>query len=166
MPPEGEKIAFILAGGASRGAYQAGCLKRLEEEGITADLIVGSSIGVCNSLVYATGGAEALWEDMRPKLFPPGETEAVAFARGLALEQRPDELAAAVEAIRDRRDSTEVVVGFERPVLFSAGRDDPFVAPNEAPPSVEVHSFDTGHLPSLERPDEFNAVLTEFLAHV
>src|SRR5260221_9559322 len=52
--------AFILAGGASRGAYQAGCLKRLEEEGITPDLIIGSSIGVCNSLVYASGGAEAL----------------------------------------------------------------------------------------------------------
>ena len=43
-------------GGASRGAYQAGCLKRLEEEGIVPDLVVGSSIGVCNSLVYATGG--------------------------------------------------------------------------------------------------------------
>ena len=55
------RVAFILAGGASRGAYQAGCLKRLEEEGIEPGLIVGSSIGVCNSLVYTTGGAEALW---------------------------------------------------------------------------------------------------------
>jgi NTE family protein len=55
------KVAFILAGGASRGAYQAGCLKRLDEEGIKPDLIIGSSIGVCNSLVYASGGAEALW---------------------------------------------------------------------------------------------------------
>jgi predicted acylesterase/phospholipase RssA len=55
------KTAFILAGGASRGAYQAGCLKRLEEEGITPDLVIGSSIGVCNSLVYMTGGADALW---------------------------------------------------------------------------------------------------------
>jgi predicted acylesterase/phospholipase RssA len=55
------KTAFIFAGGASRGAYQAGCLKRLEEEGIRPDLIVGSSIGVCNSLVYATSGAEGAW---------------------------------------------------------------------------------------------------------
>src|SRR5260221_7129185 len=53
--------AFILAGGASRGAYQAGCLKRLEEEGIVPDLIIGSSIGVCNSLVYMSGGSEGLW---------------------------------------------------------------------------------------------------------
>ena len=55
------RTAFILAGGASRGAYQAGCLKRLEEEGIVPGLVIGSSIGVCNSLVYASGGAEALW---------------------------------------------------------------------------------------------------------
>ena len=55
------KVAFILAGGASRGAYQAGCVKRLEEEGIVPDLVVGSSIGVCNSLIYMTSGAEGLW---------------------------------------------------------------------------------------------------------
>src|SRR5205085_2777695 len=55
------KVAFILAGGASRGAYQAGCLKRLDEEGIKPDLIIGSSIGVCNALVYESGGPEALW---------------------------------------------------------------------------------------------------------
>jgi NTE family protein len=60
-PRKKRKVAFILGGGASRGAYQAGCLKRLEEEGIVPDLVIGSSIGVCNSLVYATGGAEALW---------------------------------------------------------------------------------------------------------
>jgi predicted acylesterase/phospholipase RssA len=61
MPAKKRKVAFILAGGASRGAYQAGCLKRLEEEGIEPDLVIGSSIGVCNSLVYTSGGAEALW---------------------------------------------------------------------------------------------------------
>src|SRR4051812_18704806 len=61
MADEEKKVAFILAGGASRGAYQAGALKRLEEEGIRPDLIVGSSIGVCNSLVYASSGAEGAW---------------------------------------------------------------------------------------------------------
>jgi predicted acylesterase/phospholipase RssA len=60
-PRNKRRTAFILGGGASRGAYQAGCLKRLEEEGIVPDLVIGSSIGVCNSLVYASGGAEALW---------------------------------------------------------------------------------------------------------
>jgi pimeloyl-ACP methyl ester carboxylesterase len=166
----------VVAVGASMGGYCALELVRQAPERVRGLMLVGSRVeadsperreGRAKTLeLIGAGGAEALWEDMRPKLFPPGETEAVAFARGLALEQRPDELAAAVEAIRDRRDSTEVVASFERPVLFSAGRDDPFVAPNEAPPSVEVHSFDTGHLPSLERPEEFDAVLGEFLARV
>ena len=55
------KRALILAGGASRGAYQVGALKALEEEGIKPDLIVGSSIGVCNALLYASGGSEHAW---------------------------------------------------------------------------------------------------------
>src|SRR5947208_14977798 len=55
------KIAFILAGGASRGASQRGCFTRLAEDGIRPDLLIGSSVGVCNTLVYASGGAEALW---------------------------------------------------------------------------------------------------------
>jgi pimeloyl-ACP methyl ester carboxylesterase len=162
--------------GASMGGYCALEVVRQAPERVRGLALVGSRVegdsperraGRARTLdLIRSGGAEALWEDMRPKLFPPGETEAVEFARALALEQRPDELAAAVEAIRDRRDSTEVVLHFERPVLFAAGRDDPFVAPNEAPPSAEVHSFDTGHLPSLERPEEFNAVLAEFLARV
>src|SRR5437588_398403 len=106
-------------------------------------------------LLHALPLDERMWE---PQL--------VAFARGLALDQRPEELAAAVEAIRDRRDSTEVVARFERPVLFVAGRDDPFVSQAEAPPLVEARAFDTGHLPSLERPEDFNAVVAEFLARV
>src|SRR4051812_7251374 len=56
------KTAFILAGGASRGAYQAGCLKRLSDGGIEPDLVIGSSIGVCNALVYMSGGADAAWD--------------------------------------------------------------------------------------------------------
>jgi pimeloyl-ACP methyl ester carboxylesterase len=162
--------------GASMGGYCALEVVRRAPERVRGLVLVGARVdadsperreGRARTLeIIRAGGAEALWEDMRPKLFPPDDTEAVAFARGLALEQRPDDLAAAVEAIRDRRDSTEVVARFERPVLFAAGRDDPFVAPTEAPPSVEVRSFDTGHLPSLERPNEFDTVLAEFLARV
>jgi pimeloyl-ACP methyl ester carboxylesterase len=169
---EGEFAAV----GASMGGYCALELLRQAPERVRGLVLVGARVeadsperreGRARLLeLIRSGGAEALWEYMRPKLFPPGDTDAVAFARGLALEQRPDELAVAVEAIRDRRDSTEVVARFERPVLFAAGREDPFVSETEAPPLVQARAFDTGHLPSLERPDEFNAVLAEFLARV
>jgi predicted acylesterase/phospholipase RssA len=50
------KRVFILGGGASLGAHQVGAMKRLEEEGIVPDAIVGSSIGVINACLYASGG--------------------------------------------------------------------------------------------------------------
>jgi NTE family protein len=56
--PAPRKRVFILGGGASLGAHQVGAIKRLEEEGITPDAIVGSSIGVINACLYASGGAE------------------------------------------------------------------------------------------------------------
>jgi predicted acylesterase/phospholipase RssA len=82
------KTAFILAGGGSRGAYQAGCLRRLDEEGIRPGLIVGSSIGVCNALVYATSGAEALWEFWSrtvslPHVFTPSLRRNALFGNSL-----------------------------------------------------------------------------------
>jgi predicted acylesterase/phospholipase RssA len=58
MPPR--KRIFILGGGAALGAHQVGALRRLEEEGITPDAIVGSSIGVVNACIYASGGVESL----------------------------------------------------------------------------------------------------------
>ena len=166
---------FAVAG-ASTGGYCALEIARQAPERVRGLMLAGARVDADSperlegraktiELIRARG-AEGLWEDMRPKLFPAEETDAVAFARRLALEQRPDELVAAVEAIRDRRDSTEVVAALESPVLFAVGTSDPFVSPPEAPPSAELRIFETGHLPSLERPDEFNAVLTEFLARV
>lgn len=54
------KRVFILGGGASLGAHQVGALRYLDEQGIRPDAIVGSSIGVVNACVYATGGVAAL----------------------------------------------------------------------------------------------------------
>jgi pimeloyl-ACP methyl ester carboxylesterase len=166
----------FAAVGASMGGYCALELARQAPERVRALVLAGARAeadsperreGRARTIeLIRAGGAAALWEDMRPKLFPPGDTEAVVFARGLALEQRPEELVAAVEAIRDRRDSNDVVAGLGRSALFVVGRDDPFLSPEEVPAGAEVRPFDTGHLPSLERPDEFNAVVAEFLARV
>ncbi len=40
--------AFVLSGGASLGAIQVGMLRGLAEQGITPDLIVGTSVGAVN----------------------------------------------------------------------------------------------------------------------
>jgi pimeloyl-ACP methyl ester carboxylesterase len=162
--------------GASMGGYCALEIARQAPERVRWLVLVGARVdadsperreGRARTIdLIRERGAEGLWEDMRSKLFPAEEAEGVELARRLTLEQRPDELVAAVEAIRDRRDSTEVVAGLESPVLFAVGTSDPFVSPSEAPPAAELRVFETGHLPSLERPEEFNAVLAEFLGRV
>ena len=47
------RTAFVLAGGATRGASQVGMLQALTEHGIRPDLIVGTSIGALNGACYA-----------------------------------------------------------------------------------------------------------------
>jgi pimeloyl-ACP methyl ester carboxylesterase len=171
-----EVTGDLVVVGASMGGYCALEIARKAAERVRGLVLVGARVdadsperreGRAKTIeLIRTRGAEGLWEDMRPKLFPADAGDAVDFARGLALEQRPDELVAAVEAIRDRRDSTGLVAALDCPVLFAVGTSDPFVSPPEAPRSAELRTFETGHLPSLEQPDEFNAVLTEFLARV
>lgn len=114
------RTAFILAGGASRGAYQAGCLKRLDEEGITPDLIVGSSVGVCNSLVYESGGADALWGFWE---------RAVSLPRVLGLSLRKNALLGNSLFSMDRLvDWIESEVDFDR--CFNSERELTYVVAN------------------------------------
>ena len=62
----GEKIAFVFSGGASLGSQEIGMLKALIEYGITADFVVGTSVGALNATFYAynpsLNGAQKLEE--------------------------------------------------------------------------------------------------------
>ena len=120
------------------------------------------------------GGAEALWENQRPKLLLEDASEqAVARARELVFARRTDELTEAVRALRDRADNSETFASFQGPSLVAVGEGDAFFTPEEAEGLAararhgRFRVF-TGakHLPSLEQPDEFNAALANFLADV
>lgn len=70
--------AFVLAGGGSFGAVQAGILRELVAAGIVPDLVVGSSVGAINGAYFAgsptTQGVahlEAIWYGLRRQdVFP------------------------------------------------------------------------------------------------
>jgi NTE family protein len=47
------KTAFVFAGGGSFGAIQVGMLQSLAGHGISADMVVGSSVGALNGAFYA-----------------------------------------------------------------------------------------------------------------
>jgi NTE family protein len=65
------KIGLCLTGGGSRGAYQIGVAKALEERGLLArvEAFSGTSIGSVNAAILATMSPDralALWKDMSP----------------------------------------------------------------------------------------------------
>src|SRR6478672_8914846 len=47
------KSAFVMAGGGSFGAIQVGMMHSLAAHGISADMVVGSSVGALNGAYYA-----------------------------------------------------------------------------------------------------------------
>jgi NTE family protein len=48
-----QTTAFVLAGGGSLGAIQVGMMHALAKHGVTADMVVGSSVGALNGAYYA-----------------------------------------------------------------------------------------------------------------
>jgi len=120
------------------------------------------------------GGAEALWENQRPKLLLDSASEdSVALARELVLSRRTDELTAAVRALRDRDDNSATFESFGGPSLVAVGEGDQFFPPDEAEALAggarhgRLRIFaGARHLPSLEQPGEFNAELAGFLSDV
>ena len=83
------RTAFVLSGGSSLGAQQAGMLRALYEQGITADLLVGTSAGALNAAFVASRPqTEAtarelarIWHDLqREDVFPVSMR---ALVRGL-----------------------------------------------------------------------------------
>lgn len=64
--------AFVFAGGGSLGAVQVGMLHALTEAGVTADLVIGASVGAINAAYYASGHdlacverLEEIWRGLR-----------------------------------------------------------------------------------------------------
>jgi NTE family protein len=59
------KVAFVLGGGGTMGAYEVGMLAGLIEQGIEPDLVVGNSIGALNGAAIAADPTLATVEALR-----------------------------------------------------------------------------------------------------
>jgi NTE family protein len=76
--PTGAKTAFVFAGGGSFGAIQVGMMHSLAAHGISADMVVGSSVGAINGAFYAGNPTlkgvqqlETIWRGLqRHDVFP------------------------------------------------------------------------------------------------
>ena len=173
---------FVVVG-ASMGGYAALALAGLAPERVRALVLAGSRADPDDTErlerraltieLIRTGGPEALWEDMRAKLFSAEADPAVVErAQALALERDPDGLVRGVEAIRDRADTIAVVEALEAPVVVAVGEEDPYV-PREVAEDLAARARDGriaiypgGHLSNLERPAEFNRMLGSLLGEL
>lgn len=176
---EGELVVV----GASMGGYTALQVARLAPERVRGVLLAGSRPEadpperrpVRDEWIRLAReqGAAGLWAAMRERVFATAAPDVQARAEALALEQDPEALVGAVAALRDRPDATGVVAALTVPFVLVIGGSDPLVPP-EAGPAIVAGARDgrlvvldgAGHLPSMERPDEFDAVLTDLLEDV
>lgn len=160
--------------GASMGGYAALAAARRAPERVAGLVLAGSrpeadtpERRAKRAETIATArerGAEGVWETMAPGLFREDSDPAVVErARALALDRTEDELVTAIEAIRDRADSSDVWRSLAGRRLTIVGDGDPYV------PVADARAFDPeavvlpecGHLPALERPAEFRRLLDE-----
>jgi pimeloyl-ACP methyl ester carboxylesterase len=167
----GESDGDLAVVGASMGGYCGLALTRRAPERVRGLLLLGARpdadseerrAGRADTIdLISTEGPEALWRSMVPKLFADEQA-----ADDRLLYRDADALVGAVEAIRDREDSTAVVREFARPVQFVVGEADPFVSADELREFDVREIREAGHLANVERPDEFNEILRDFLARV
>ncbi len=96
--------------------------------------------------------------------------EVVTRATAMMSEARPEGVARALEAMRDRPDSTPSLTDITCPTLVLVGEEDTLTPPAEArrmaaelPDSRLVVLPGSGHLSNLETPKAFNEALLGFL---
>jgi pimeloyl-ACP methyl ester carboxylesterase len=151
--------------GASMGGYVGLAMARKAPERVRGLLLVGSRVGADTPerrtvrddqiRTLQDEGIDA-WAPSAPAPPPP--------------ERTVDELVRAVQALRDRSDSTELARTLQGPLWIAVGDADPFLPVDEAREIVEaapngrLEVFEgTGHFPSRDRPQRFNELLREFL---
>ena len=145
--------------GASLGGYVALAMARRAPERVRGLLLVGSRAGPDSPERRAY--RDALIDELREHGVPQ-ELETTATA---------DELAAATEALRDRPDASNVIRALEVPFVLAVGDRDDLLPVEEARAVValardgRLEIFPSaGHLPPVEEPELFNAVLLAFVA--
>ena len=158
----------FAAVGASMGGYTAYELARQAPDRVRGLFLTGARAGADdeqrraarNSAIETLrrDGIEA-WAPTAPAPPPP--------------ERTVEELVRATEALRDRRDSSDVVAAFRGPFCLVVGDGDPFLPVEEArgivasAPNGRLEVLEgAGHFTNIERRTRFNDLLRAFLETV
>ena len=119
-------------------------------------------------------GMAPIVETMLPKLLSAGTRErggeVLERVRAMMLDTNPEGAAAALRAMAGRRDQTDLLPSVGVPTLIVVGSEDSITPPSDAEgmnAKIEgsrlVVIEGAGHVSNVERPEEFNRALVEFL---
>lgn len=119
-------------------------------------------------------GVEAIAAQMVPKLLGPTtqreRPELAADVRTLVMGNTAGRIKAAVTAMMERKDSTQLLEKIDVPALVVHGAEDALIPPSEAEGmhrAIRNSQLElipsSGHLPNLEQPERFDGVLWPFL---
>jgi 3-oxoadipate enol-lactonase len=178
------RIARAAIGGLSMGGYVTFALFRLAPDRFTAIVLANTKASVDTpegrdgrdrmSALVRAGGPSAVAEQMIPKLL--GETSRASrphlapLLRKLTEANPADGIDGAIQAMKERPDSTDLLPRMGYPALVIAGEEDALIPMTESeamhrllPRSQLVTLRQSGHLSNLETPAEFSAALWDFL---
>lgn len=174
----------VVVGGLSLGGYLALAFFRRYPERVAGLILAATRAGADgpearanrdrNIALAQEKGAQAVAEGMLPRLLAPRSYEAlpdvVDEARDIMRGASDTGVVGALQGMKDRPDSTDLLPNIDRPVLILHGSEDQIIPPAEA---EAMHGRlrrsylklipDAGHLPNLEQPITFSAEMRTFL---
>lgn len=171
----------IIAIGASMGGSCAIEMARQAPDQIAALVLVGAKAGHrlepnARDEYIATlraNGVKGVWPQIASWIGPTTPPRVVDAIESIASAQSTDDLITAVQVFHGRTDLTEFVARWNKPLLVIGGENDPVVSRQKAlalsslAPNAKLHIMaGCGHFMNMERPGEFNRVLTEFVQSV
>jgi 3-oxoadipate enol-lactonase len=173
-----------VVGGLSMGGYVALAFRRAFPERVGALVLADTRSQADTEDARRTReetarralseGMEPVTSAMLPKLLSE-ETrlrrpETVERVRQMLLAAKPEGAAAALRGMALRRDQTDLLREIEAPTLIVVGREDVVTPPADAEAMRDkiegsrlVRIEGAGHLSNVERPEEFNLALVDFL---
>ncbi len=171
------KIRKAILAGHSMGGYVALAFAREYEERVAGLAMVSSQMAADTperqEARYATArevqekGITTVVEAMASKL--SAQPELQDFARGLIAKQSPLGVVAALQAMAERLDSSEVFAGFPFPVVIVHGDADALIPVERGrqmkaalPAAHYVEIRGAGHLPMMESPEAVAGALKFF----
>jgi pimeloyl-ACP methyl ester carboxylesterase len=171
-----EPIAVV---GCSVGGSCALEVARAAPDQVEGVVLVGAKAGVrpdpglrdAAVRLMSEQGIEAGWRAYwRPLFWRDAPAAALADAQRLALSQDVEDVLWGVRAFHDRRDLTDFVAAWAKPIVVISGDQDTAPLPSTAAPITAVapdarfHLVrNCGHYVNLERPAEFRALLADSL---